>query len=51
MSVAASIAIGTVYGMFVFGSLGSPRMKYCLANQVDFAPQPYENQQAMVDFL
>ena len=51
MSVAVSLAVGTVYGMYVFGALGSPHMKYCLANQVDYHPYEYENQAGMMDFL
>ena len=41
MSVAISIAIGSMYAMHTFGYLGSPHNKYCLANEIDYHPYPY----------
>ena len=51
MSVAVALAVGTVYGMYTFGALGSPHTKYCLANQIDYKPYLYTNQEEMVNFL
>ena len=51
MSVAVALAVGTVYGMYTFGALGSPHTKYCLANQIDYHPYSYEDQEAMMTFL
>jgi hypothetical protein len=51
MSVAISLAVGTVYGLYAFGSLGGNQEKYCLANQIDYHPYPYDNQVDMMQFL
>ena len=51
MSVAVALAVGTVYGMYTFGALGSPHTKYCLANQIDYHPYLYTDQEDMVNFL
>lgn len=51
MSVFVSVAVGTVYGLYAFGVLGSGNTKYCLANQVDYHPYPYKSQKDMMEFL
>ena len=51
MSIAVALAVGTVYGLYTFGYMGSPHTKHCLANQIDYYPYAYENQGAMVEFL
>ena len=51
MSVAISFAVGTIYGLYTFGALGSPHEKHCLANQVDYVPSQYTNQAEFVAFL
>ena len=44
MSVFISISVGTVYGLYAFGFMGTERVKYCLSNQVDYHPYAYQNQ-------
>lgn len=51
MSVAVALAVGTVYGMYTFGALGTPRSKYCLSNQIDYHPYLYSDQEDMMNFL
>ena len=51
MSVAVALAVGTVYGLYTFGALGSPHTKYCVANQIDYHPYLYSDQEDMVNFL
>ena len=51
MSFLLSLAVGTTYGLYVFGKLGSPHNKYCLANQVEYFPLKYTNQEEMVALL
>jgi len=51
MSIAVSMTVGTVYGMYMLGTLGSPHEKKCLANQIDYHPYQYENQEEMMAFL
>ncbi len=51
MSIAISLAVGTVYGLYAFGALGGNQEKFCLANQVDYHPYPYVNQADMMAFL
>ena len=51
MSVIISVALATVYSLYAFGVLGSPHLKYCLANQVDYHPYPYQSQRDMMAFL
>ena len=50
MSIAISIAVGTTYGLFAFGVLGTDRLKYCLASQTSYYPFDYQNQREMVDY-
>ena len=51
MSVAVALAVGTVYGMYTFGALGSAHTKYCLSNQIDYHPYLYTDQEDMMNFL
>ena len=51
MSIVISTSVGVVYGLFTFGYMGSNRLKYCLANQIDYHPINYANQEEMVNAL
>ena len=51
MSIVISTSVGVVYGLFTFGYMGSNRLKYCLANQIDYHPMNYVNQEEMVAAL
>jgi len=51
MCIAVSLVIATFYGMFILGYVGSSHEKYCLANQIDYHPFVYKDQEQMMDFL
>ena len=51
MSLVVSLAVGTVYGLFTFGVIGTDRLKYCLASQTNYFPHDYQTQLEMVSFL
>ena len=51
MSIAISFAVGTLYGLHTFGYMGSSHTKYCLANQIDYHPYIYSDQEEMMNFL
>ncbi len=51
MSIIISTSVGVVYGLFNFGAMGSQRLKYCIANQIDYHPIAYANQEDMVNTL
>ena len=51
MSVAVAFAVGTTYGLYAFGALGSPHTRHCLANQVLYTPKSYNDQTEFMAFL
>lgn len=51
MSIVISLSVGTLYGLHTFGYMGSSHDKHCLANQVDYHPYIYKNQEEMMKFL
>ena len=51
MSLAVSITIGSIYGLYYNGILGSKHLKHCLANQIDYHPFIYKNQAEAMNFL
>ena len=51
MSVLINLGVGTVYALYYFGVLSQNNGKYCLANELDFHPQIYENQYEMMRYL
>ena len=44
MSVCVSIAMCTVYGMFLYGKLGDSPDRFCLATEVKYFPYDYKDQ-------
>ena len=51
MSLAISLAVGTVYGLYTFGAIGSSHLKYCLSSQSSYYPYDYHLQSEMMAFL
>ena len=51
MSIIMSTAVGTVYGLFAFGAMGSSHMTKCLASPSSYFPYDYEQSFSAGNYL